>query len=50
MACLNCGCNKSNHEYQRDGGAGVGQCKNRKHHGLCQMYTSPQVTVRGKSN
>lgn len=42
MVCVKCGCPKSNHEYQRDGGYGSGQCKTRKHHGICKMYESPR--------
>ena len=42
MPCVNCGCNKDQHEYQRDGGFGSGQCKVVKHHGKCKMYRSPR--------
>jgi len=41
MPCFNCGCNKSEHQYTRDGGTGGGQCNNHYH---CQMY----VTKRDK--
>ena len=43
MACANCGCNKSDHEYTKDGGTGSGQCTKRSHHGICQIYVSKKA-------